>query len=256
MLAPQNYSHKVMLCWTFTPSKRGRHTWLVQMSRTRERLVTNQNATGDITKALFPELIFEAHIVKREASKGRTFPTSWNSADGQKKGWVNTANQSASWIKKKFCTGFMVSLRKVSCVKVTSKWRPAIDSTNIKINRQDNSHIPRELARAAKLHLLHPGLDCHVINAASWKFATADSRPWTENAWKIWVTSHVCSSTGGKRRGFRNTLTAFGTIVARENSRRGFKLFENQWLSKPAASKPEIWGFHVQKQRQSQWHYV
>lgn len=150
----------------------------------------------------------------------------------------------------------MVSLRKVSCVKVTSKWRPAIDSTNIKINRQDNSHIPREPARAAKLHLPHPGLDCHVINAASWKFAVADSRPWRENAWKIRVTSHVCSSTGGKRRGFRNTLTAFGTIVARENSRRGFKLFENQWLSKPADSKPEICGFHVQKQRQSRWHYV
>lgn len=96
MLAPQNYTHKLMLCWTFTPSKRGRHTWLVELLRTRERSVTNQNATGDITKAWLPELIFEVHIVKREASKGRTFPTSWNSADGQKKGWVNTANQSVS----------------------------------------------------------------------------------------------------------------------------------------------------------------
>lgn len=63
-------------------------------------------------------------------------------------------------------------------MKVTSKWRSGIDSANVKINRQDNSHIPRELARAAKLHLLHPGLDCHVINTASWKFPTANLRPW------------------------------------------------------------------------------
>lgn len=63
----------------------------------------------------------------------------------------------------------MVLRRKVSCVKVTSKLRPGIDSANIKKkNRQDNSQIPRELARAAKLPLLHPGVDCHVSNAANW----------------------------------------------------------------------------------------